>query len=193
MTCHEFWNTVVEGTEPADHLRECPSCAVLVERRRALAAGLKQMAAERHQLQTPLAVEARLVQAFRLQAGQHAATGSQRWVAWIAAAAAVIVFSVLLIRGWEPQNGRHQDLGAAVASATPDPDGLDADFIPLPYGSSEAAIASVAEDADLVRVEVPRTALIALGVPVPVDAGARVEAVMALGADGVLKGVRILQ
>ena len=195
MSCDEFWNAMpdlVGGTEAVDHLRECPSCAALAERHRVLAAGLKQMAAEWGRMQAPPAVEARLVEAFRSQAGRRAAAGSWAWAAWAAAAAAVIVISVFLVRGSVPRPAHTADAEGAAASAVLDADG-STDFLPLPYGPSGTAGASVTEDADLVRVEVPRSALIALGVPVPVEAGTRVEAVMALDADGMLEGVRILQ
>ena len=198
MTCHEFWNAMpdlADGAEPADHLRECPSCAALVDRHRALAAGLRQMAGERHRVQAPPEMEARLVAAFRSQAGRPVAAGSRLWMRWAAAAAAVVVVSIFLVRGRAPQSAQVPDPGGvAAASAAVDVDPLDSDFIPLPYGSSTAAMPSLTEDADLVRVEVPRSTLVALGIPVPVGAGAgRVEAVMALGGDGMLEGVRILQ
>jgi hypothetical protein len=48
-------------------------------------------------------------------------------------------------------------------------------FIPLPYDSGDLA-AVPEEDADLVRVEVPRAALVALGLPVALGGPARVEA-----------------
>jgi len=60
--------------------------------------------------------------------------------------------------------------------------------------SSDLSGAIPAEDTDWVRLEVPRSALIALGLPVAVDAGSgRVEAEIALSADGVVQGVRLLQ
>jgi len=198
MTCHEFWNEMpelAEETEMADHVRGCPPCAALLERQRALAAGLKRVAAERQALQAPPAVEARLVAAFRTQSGLRPASPSRYWLGWVAAAAAVLVLSVFLVRSRAPHPPKPADLGLALMVAGPAELGnLDSDFIPLPYSSSEAGAVSPADDDDLVRVEVPRSALIALGVPVPPDGGTgRVEAVVALGADGMMDGVRILQ
>jgi hypothetical protein len=198
MTCHEFWNAMpelAEETDVFDHVRECPSCAALLERQRALAAGLKQIAAERQSLQAPPALETRLLEAFRNQTAPRRASAGRYWLTWAAAAAAVLVVSFFLVRGRAPQLAKPADLGLALMVAGPgEPGGSDSDFIPLPYGALETGAVPPAEDDDLVRVEIPRSALLALGVPLPADSGTgRVEAVVALGADGMLEGVRVLQ
>jgi hypothetical protein len=84
--------------------------------------------------------------------------------------------------------GRPSDL-VATSSFAADPASFDSDFIPLPYGTGEN---TTIEDADLVHVEVPASALAALGLPVEGLSG-RVQAVVALGADGVLQGIQIVQ
>jgi hypothetical protein len=71
-----------------------------------------------------------------------------------------------------------------------DPGGLDPDFIPLPNVTDTGATS----DPDLVRVEMPRSALAALGVTLASEGdGGTVEAEVALGADGVVRSVRLLQ
>jgi hypothetical protein len=70
---------------------------------------------------------------------------------------------------------------------------VNSDFIPLPYGSADPADGVPDDGADLVRVEVPRTALIALGLPVPEAGSMRVQAEVALAADGTMEGIRIVQ
>lgn len=182
MTCEEFWDGMPElGGELPDHVAECASCAARLAQHRSLTAGLKRIAAERASTALPT-VELRLREAFREEFGLRRAPARHRWLAWGAAAAAILV-AVLLVLG-----GRRQPQQVASAPA-PLLEAADSDFIPLPYAAAEPS-----DDADLLEVEVPRSALVTLGVPLPVDDGAeRVAAVIALGSDGVLQGVRILQ
>lgn len=186
MTCQEFWDGMPElGAELPEHVADCPSCAARFEQHRSLAAGLKRIAAERTDAASP-AVELRLREAFREEFGSKRSPARHRWVAWGAVAAAVIVAVLLALGG-----GRH---APKVASApTPSPQVVDSAFIPLPYEAGESASMVPSEDADLVEVEVPRSALVTLGVPVPDDGAGPVAAVIALGSDGMLEGVRILQ
>ena len=191
MTCHEFWNEMPElagEPEVPDHARECPSCAALLERQRSLAAGLSRMAKDLKSREAPQAVEERLLGAFRAQTGLPPRTARRYWPAWVAAAA-VIVLSISLTLG------RHgQPAGPALsAPALAELGQLDPDFIPLPYGTADLADSTGTDDPDLVRVEVPRSALVALGLPVDENGSGRVEAVVALGSDGLLEGIRIVQ
>jgi len=74
----------------------------------------------------------------------------------------------------------------AVAQPQADYDG----FIPLP---NSAGAAADEEDVNLVRVEVPRSAMIALGLDVSADrAEELVEADVLLGSNGVARAVRFL-
>ena len=187
MTCQEFWDGMPElGAELPEHVAECPSCAARFGQHRSLAAGLKRIASERSNAAPP-AVELRLKEAFREEFGGKRAPARHRWVAWGAAAAAVIMAVLLALSG-----GRHAQ---KVASEPPQsPQVVDSAFIPLPYEAGGSAAMVPSDDADLVEVEVPRSALVTLGVPVPADGGAGpVAAVIALGSDGMLEGVRILQ
>jgi hypothetical protein len=77
---------------------------------------------------------------------------------------------------------------AAVNSdeAGPETDG----FIPLP----NAERIGPSEDFNLVRVEVPRSAMMAVGIPVSADqASEPVEADVLLGSDGLARAVRFLE
>jgi hypothetical protein len=63
------------------------------------------------------------------------------------------------------------------------------DFIPLP----NADRLPQDEDMNVVRVEVPRSAMIALGYSVPADrASERVRAEVVMGSDGLARAVRFL-
>jgi hypothetical protein len=190
MTCHEFWNEMPEladGGELPGHARECPSCAILLERQRAVAAGLNRISRDARTCEAPPRVEQRLLKAFRVQAGGRPERARRNWGAWAAAAAVVLVsVSWIVSRPVKPT-------GPAVPiQAMADLGDSESSFIPLPYDSGDLA-AVPEEDADLVRVEVPRAALVALGLPVALGGPARVEAEVALGADGMLEGIRIMQ
>ena len=189
MTCHEFWDEMPElqpGPELFGHAKECPACASRLERQRALVIGLKRVAAEQYPRQAPAHVEDALVKAFRAQSGLPAQGSSARRWLWWSAAAAVIIVGFFLI-----ESRRQSDLGSFQVASEQLSEGLaDSEFIPLPYATESEP----SEDSDLVRLQVPRTALVALGLSVPVNGfESSVEAVVALGADGTVQGVRLVQ
>jgi hypothetical protein len=191
MTCQEFWEGLPESVAgDPDHLAQCASCAARVEQDRALSAGLRLVAAGGPR-EAPPAVEARLVEAFRREfAARRAVRGRGLWWATAAAAAVVLLAVSLFLAGVR----RPEPAAVQVAAAPAEQPAGDSDFIPLPYGVGTAAGAASSEDADLIEVEVPRSALVTLGLPVPEDDDSGpVAAVVALGEDGMLQGVRILQ
>lgn len=64
------------------------------------------------------------------------------------------------------------------------------DFMPLTYG----AAMGTNEDAQLVRVELPRSALVSMGLPVDVEkTGERVKADVLLGHDGLARAIRFVR
>lgn len=210
MNCQEFWNTMPELTHPdgerAGHPEECPACAELLERQRALTAGLRAAATESRHLGAPARVEARLVAAFRQQAGWSAPYPRGRWWApaltWAAAAVAMFALGIFLVRDRQPRAENapaHRsapagmEWAAADLSANPDPDtdaaSVDGDFIPLP----DTVRVGSDEEVNLVRVEVPRSAMIALGFVVSADrAFEPVVADVMLGSDGLARAVRFV-
>lgn len=192
MNCHEFWNEMPEladsGGLPA-HAQECPSCVILLQRQRALAAGLSYMAQNAKSAEAPGRVEQRLVRAFRIQAGRQPKPAGRYWAAGTAAAVVLVAVSWIVSR---PVKSTGPDVPLQAMAELADPESNLA-FMPLPYGSADSSAAVQDEDADLVHVEVPRTALVALGLPVALNGSARVEAEVALGADGMLEGIRIVQ
>jgi len=208
MNCQEFWNTMPELARHEDqfgHLRECTACAALWERQRSLTAGLRTVASEWSRLQAPARVEARLTAAFRSHAGlapePEAARLPGLWApvaAWAAAAAVLVALAMFLVSPRRPQLPRRSAPGAielAAAGATADfemggdPAYDGQEFIPLP----NAAGIAPNEDVNLVRVEVPRSAMIELGFAVSAErASEPVEAEVVLGADGLARAVRFL-
>jgi hypothetical protein len=193
MNCREFWSRMPElesGSEPLEHERQCASCAAMQERQRALAAGLQRMAAEGRAVKAPARVEAALKVAFRDRYGRSSTSAhtTRAW-AWVPVAAAVMAMAVSLVWERPPRPPAVSPTLPVAALEAEDALPADSGFITLPYAEASGA----ADDADLVRVEVPRSTLIALGVPVADgETGEAVEADVLLGAGGAPEAVRLL-
>jgi hypothetical protein len=212
MNCQEFWNTMPELAEPAaiwvdqsadqsagQHLRECPDCAIRMDRQHELTSGFRALACDLRHLEAPSRVAGRLRAAFRSQSGLPAERPVRRWwipvLTWASAAAAVIALATFLVRGRQPE-----------ATRPPAPRGTELALLELPgelpgvYEASDGFIAlpsaariSPNEDVNLVRVEVPRSSMIALGFEVSAERAAEpVRADVMLGADGMARAVRFL-
>jgi hypothetical protein len=204
MNCQDFWDTMPElqggpRVEAPPHARECQACAALLDEQRRLEAGLRSVAAGCSRVEAPARVEARLLAAFRAEAGL-AAPRSRRWwsplAAWAATAAVVAAAAVLLFvheRQPVPQPLTATELAALDWAdgwqEEGDAETASGEFIPLP----NAARPAPSEDVNLVRVEVPRSTMIALGYPVAADQGEElVQADVVLGSDGLARAVRFL-
>jgi hypothetical protein len=205
MNCQEFWITMPELAHQAEdghfeHVRECPACAALLNRQRNLALGLRRLAADWRSVEAPARLESKLTAAFLGQAGLTVFGPPARWwvplATWAAAAAAMLALAMFLVRDRQVAPA-HRTISNRVQLAVVEPpadletlgDSSDAesDFIPMP----NAARIEPNEDLNLVRVEVPRSAMIALGYAVSEDrASEPVEAEVILGADGLARAVR---
>jgi anti-sigma factor RsiW len=194
MNCQEFWNTIPELGDVAGsrHLAECPNCAARMSRHRELEAGFRAVAAGFRRVEAPPCVEARLLSAFRRQTGNEYRAPSRRWipaVTWAAAFAAMFALAALLVRERQPEVARPvapHSVELAILQPQADSDG----FIPLP---NAAGVAADEDDVNLVRVELPRSAMIALGLDVGADrAEEMVEADVMLGSNGMARAVRFL-
>ena len=187
MTCQEFCKRMpeLEGSVEHEHPGECASCAALLRRQNSLREGLGRLAQDLKSEQAPQRVESRLLQAFREQ--HHTAAPLVRHrhpLAWALAAAAAIAF-VFFVALQQHSASRLQPQRAEAVLQTDEAE----EFWPLPNASGRVS----AEDSDLITVEVPTSTLVAMGVPVADDGPARVQAILALDADGVVQGVRLLQ
>ncbi len=194
MNCQEFWNAIPElgDCEGSRHLLECPACATRMSRHRELETGFRAVAAGFRRMEAPPRVEAELRSAFRRQTGVDSRAWSRRWIpvaTWAAAFVAMFALAAFLVRVRQPEAIRppvQRTVELAVAQPQADYDG----FIPLP---NSAGAAADEEDVNLVRVEVPRSAMIALGLDVSADrAEELVEADVLLGSNGVARAVRFL-
>ena len=197
MNCQEFWDTMPElGDRDHGHLQECAACAARMTRERELAEGLRAMAASDQRIAAPARVEARLAAAFRAQNGlpsrSRAGLGWTPVLQWAMAAAAVIAIALLAIRVRQPQAKPAAAARGVELAMTWNATGSQADddgFIPLP----NAARLADTEDVNVVRVEMPRSAMMAVGIEVSPDrAEELVQADVMLGPDGLARAVRFL-
>ena len=216
MTCQEFWNEMSEGEGRPDamdsawsgHLKECPQCAGTMAGHRAIVSGLREMAADARRIEAPRRVERLLLTAFRAEAGMVPNRARRRWwipaLSWASAAAAMTALAVFLVSSHVPagQNAparpaeiKRNSVQLAVTrlpavilgqSAA----GTAGEFIPLP----NAPEIGPNEQLDMVRLEVPRAELLALGYVVNADRGTEtVEADVMLGSDGLARAVRFVE
>jgi anti-sigma factor RsiW len=194
MNCQEFWNTLPEPAECQghEHLEACPACTMRVARHRELQAGFRALAAGSRRIEAPARVEARLLKEFRRQTGAATHRASRPWIpalTWAAAFAAMIALAVFLVRPREPEAVRpapRRHIELAMLQPQEDSDG----FIALP---NSAGVAADGDEVNLVRMEVPRSAMIALGLDVSADrAEELVEADVMLGSNGIARAVRFL-
>jgi len=208
MNCQEFWNTVPQRADAAalanhEHPAQCPACALRLRNQFALRRGLRAMAGQMSRVEAPARVETQLRTAFRDYQGLEPA-GSWKFrarAAWIpvltwAAATAVLAFALVSIPGVQPGSAPATAQGPGVSTANAAESeavnrtaAADNGFIPLP----NAAQVGPNDEVNLVRVEVPRAAMMSLGYDVkPEEASQFVQADVMLGTDGLARAVRFL-
>ena len=200
MSCQEFWKRLSGPPGPEMelepeqrmHLAECPACAAYISRQRELAAGLKLVAERFSGLKAPARVEVRLLRAFRAHNGMALPTERrERWtvaIGWALAAALLLAIGMWLTGSRQPAPLR---AGPAIAELAFEPEtGAEAEgFIPLP----NAEQLGPNDEVNMVRMEVPRSTMVELGVAVSADRDSdRVEADVLLGSDGLARAVRFL-
>jgi hypothetical protein len=213
MNCEEFWNDVPaaadDETRQADwsgHLRDCAHCAEIVRRQDAVAASLRDVGSGLRRVGAPARLERSLLAAFRTETGcvprRNRRQGGIWLMAWASAAAVLVLAAVLLVRNLEPDTP-----AAPVERPGPAQQGPQWASLPAPAGENEAdagdgfvALPGAAgavrnEDLNVVRLEVPRSRLVALGFLADSDRAAAetVEAEVALGPDGLARAVRFVE
>jgi len=188
MNCEEYWNNV--GALPAErlaaHLAECRSCAARWAAEGSVVAGLRLLGADEKDVSAPPRLEARLLRAYREQYGRRVSrtAGAHRW--WAAAAAVLLAAAGLWTGAWPSAAPARGVSGAAVLAGMEESQGA---FIPLP----NAAGVTDDDELDLVRVELPRSAMTALGLAAgDENLAGSVEAEVLVGPDGMARAVRFL-
>jgi len=196
------------------HAQTCERCANRLAQAQVLALAFDEAAQDAERLEAPAHIESALVSAFRehrrsLERNRHRERRTRlRWLEWSALAAAAAL--LLAIGAWNfsrprieqtKRNGRavvtnpvnSNANGAAPQTElveTVTAEGLNTDFVPVPYGESLSP-----DDSGLVvRVSMTRSALGSLGYPVDeVHAGDVVQADLLVGEDGLPRAVRLVQ
>jgi hypothetical protein len=210
MSCDQFRTQLKEtgaleiAAEALVHMNGCAGCGAFFQTQRRLEAGLKQIAAAQAGWSAPPRVEAALLRQFRSQVVLE--PGSTTPVPptpfWIRfrlpalAAAGVLAGALAMLLISRTPDPSHRFAGTTISQAAAEIDddsALDNGFVPLPYFANSGDLANTAE-ADVVRVEMPRSTLVTLGVPVNDDGNSgTVQAELLLGEGGVPQAVRILE
>jgi hypothetical protein len=207
MNCNQFRKrlsdsgTLQVGAAVVAHMDSCAGCAAIFQQQRGLEAGLKQMAAGQAGWSAPPRVQAALIEQFRSQTSLRPAVAAPARLSFsmrfrlpgLAVAGGLAVALALLLISRAPHSSHMVASTAASQALEADDDSaLDNGFMLLPYANS-GEIANAAEG-DVVRVEMPRSALVTLGVPVSDDGNSgTVEAELLLGEGGVPQAVRVLE
>ena len=211
MNCRGFRHLLVDfeispvPAQALEHAGHCPACAALADRRDQLRSGLLRLASQQAESTAPPRLEAMLLHEFRAQAasvrnpellkphrGRPAAFPVP--VGILSAGALAAAIAALLLWIHPPASRSLPTTATATVSNLSDDGDPDSSFIPLPYFGDPGLAPEPAAEGDIVRVEMPRSALVALGVLVPEDGGGEaVEADLLLGAGGMPQAVRIVE
>jgi hypothetical protein len=214
MSCDRFRKQLMEfgalqipgedvPAEALAHLDTCAGCAALFQRQRKLETGLKQISAAQAEWSAPARVEAALLERFRSQLELEplaAASGARlpflfRFRVPVVVAAGALAAALALLVIPRVPHPSHIAVGSAISEVaeTEDDSAVDNGFVMLPYFANSGEVANTSED-DVVRVVMPRSALVTLGVPIGDDGGSgTVEAELLLGQGGVPQAVRVLE
>lgn len=214
MTCEEFELAgleleAIQGDDPAhgaarEHLRSCPRCAALHENWQTLRADLHAVGAETQEAEAPARVEMRLRQEFRTRHKTVKARRAAVYAGRTLAAAAAVLAAVSWVN-WRHENGRGRTLSAVnsaqnlnITKTTPAGPELgetivasnDAGEFTLLPGSLPGMLG----DATVVRVQMQRGALGALGLTVNEERAADlIQVDLLVGDDGQPQALRLAE
>jgi predicted anti-sigma-YlaC factor YlaD len=191
MTCTDVKSSVVDRArgailtdvqEPdiAHHLRTCPRCAALFDRERAVSAALR-LVAETVEEPADGQTEAAVLAAFDAHWERPPRRSGQRVWRGVAAAAVVVVATLV---GIVVRNVPHDERAVAPER------GVElTDFVPWPGADAGPPF----ESGELVRVDLPVSALPALGFWPPSSDVSFVQADVIVGQDGFARAVRLVR
>ena len=208
MKCEEFRNQIPDlaknfpqaGSEAEVHAAGCGACAAELAQARRLTSGLRLLRSELSGAGAPASVEANLLAAFRATHAPRPEPRAAWWrlpaLQWAAAglAAAALAAGVWIVpakRPAAPPAARRpvvQTQQVELAAMTPQE--REDGFIPLP----NAPQIDPNDDVNVVRMEFPRSAMLAVGLDVnPDQVSDTVEAEVMLGSDGLARAVRFME
>jgi len=214
MTCEEFelagldLETMQQDdavhSAAREHLRSCQRCAALHENWQTLRADLRAVGAETKEAEAPARVEMRLRQEFRTRHKTMKVRRAATYAGWTLAAATVVVAAVSWVN-WRHENGK-----GSAPSAVNSAQGVNINKT-MPAGPElgETIIAAndageftllpgsfpgVLEDATVVRVQMQRGALSALGLTVNEERAADlIQVDLLVGDDGQPQALRLAE
>lgn len=214
MTCEEFELAGLDlesfrEDDPAhsaarEHLRSCQRCAALHESWQTLRADLHAVGAETQEAEAPARVEMRLRQEFRTRHKTMKPRRAAVYAGWTLAAAAVVLAAVSWIN-WRHENGKgttesagNSAQGVNTNRTTPAGPELGETIV----ASNEAgeftllpgSLPGMPGDATVVRVQMQRGALGALGLTVNEERAADlIQVDLLVGDDGQPQALRLAQ
>jgi hypothetical protein len=210
MNCEEFAIAGLDqdldagGADSAaarEHLRNCPHCAALYESSLTLRSDLRELAQLTSEASTPSRVELLLRQEFRTRYTTEKTRGRAVVASWLLAAAALILVATSLVvwqrRGRTDVAQRDPSTPTAIHSVATVPE-LGGTLIAENDGEEFAlipgAIPGMLDDTTVVRVQMERGSLGALGLSVNEEhANDIVQVDLLLGADGQPQAYRLPQ
>ena len=210
MNCEEFGIVGLDrdldagGCDSAaarEHLRNCPHCAALFESALALRADLRELGQLTSKATAPSRVEMRLRQEFRTRHTTEKSRGRAVMAGWLLAAATLVLVATSLLfwrRGGRTDVATQKPVTpAAIPSVATGPE-LGGTLIAENDGDEFAlipgAIPGLLDDTTVVRVQMERGSLGALGLSVNEEhANDIVQVDLLLGADGQPQAYRLPQ
>ena len=210
MNCEEFAIAGLDrdldagGADSAaarEHLRNCPHCAALYESSLSLRADLRELGQVTAAAAAPSRVEMRLRQEFRTRHTTEKTRGRAVVASWLLAAAALILVATSLVlwqRGGRKDVAKQQLSTPAITLSVANGPELGGTLIAENDGDEFAlipgAVPGMLEDTTVVRVQMERGALSALGLSVNEEhANDIVQVDLLLGADGQPQAYRLPQ
>lgn len=203
MNCEEFANLGMELDGAArEHMRTCAACAALYESTERLRADLHELGMATADASAPSRVEMRLRQEFRTRHTTVKTRGRVVVASWLLAAATMVLVAGSLFF-WQQKKGQHvaqvQPVAkrAVVQTAAAGPE-LGGTLIAENDGDEFAlipgALPALQDDTTVVRVQMQRGSLSALGLTVNEEqANDVVQVDLLLGADGQPQAYRLPQ
>jgi len=210
MSCEDFEDDVVDlarggelgeagRAEALAHAEACLRCAARLEDERAVTSALRALGARTAGAEAPARVEAALLRALRdpgpIDAGGVVTARPSRAIELLLLAAAAAILAAIVVV--PPRADRLRDtLPPALPAGSPatpvvaeEAAGENAEFVALSYGEDLRELDSL----QVVSVELPRTALAALGWPAVESAQTgSVTAEVIVGHDGVARAIRFV-
>jgi hypothetical protein len=181
MSCERWEDALIDlarngpaESGAAEHAAACESCASLLSKHRALAEELRALGRLAKTAEAPPHVEQAVMAAF----GAHQRRRRVSAIRWLSVAAALVVMITAALVISRPQP-------PPAVAASPAANDLSG-FLPVPYRAAPI------ENGYIVRVQMPRSALVSLGMPVPAGEREVVQADLLLADDGLAQAVRLV-